>query len=511
MPPVSFSQLGSSILDDVTVSRISAPRPRLAGEPKFVPRRTGADMKFGPTPLEHTLQQRQALMPSYSEPSLSSTQAVALPRLTKPRSRAGPGFNLAATAPVDAQGIQGSVGDDNETGDAWLGLLSGGRRVDIPFDRFGADPSDNETFVHWYHTTRNEALHVHNTNILLAQEMDGSELPPPTLPWKRAREEAQLWLSKVEPQSGRASQLRTRIQLYKRLEASSTPRGLRALSEALDFWLGSVAEARRVLNFSGSGELSFLELVGCIALLDLDVEMMCGVDAYTLFTYLDVEQKDVITIERLTDPGQSLAALRRECLARGLPSAPDPAIQQAKNKWILLSRWMAAAELRHAALRSERVRRGWRKTTTAAGESESQGAKNNSGGAVEDSTGAPKAAPAEVVLETAQVLRELDRPLRALFLRAASVKLQDGSHMMSRSDVQAFFSDMEHADRHRQKAATQEVINVHFDEAIKVQLENTKLGQNLFFSSFKVFLSNIPSHLGLGWGSLVGRLAGLDT
>jgi len=216
--PGSFGPLLDTAPDEVTVSRIGFHAPRRTGETRSLPRQAkGMRMRYGPTPIERTLRQRQALQPCSSEPSLTSTAAraasplsptsplLALPRIgsagglqksrllrnqarisTIPKSlEAGPGlgflgssggFSLGSSAREEVGSGGGGGLVARGTGmecdlqdEAWLGILNGGRRVAIPFGKLANTSldsahwlhkaNDTDGFVRWYRDAEAEAAH----------------------------------------------------------------------------------------------------------------------------------------------------------------------------------------------------------------------------------------------------------------------------------------------------------------------------------------------------------------
>lgn len=168
-------------------------------------------------------------------------------------------------------------------------------------------------------------------------------------------------------------------------------------------------------------------------------------------------------------------------------------VDHVMSKWVIVGKWMASAARRSLALKHQRIHRGWRVNGSGGG--------NRS--AASPSKCKCKAVPETVLLETAAAMREQERRLRALFSTAASVKSEDSNQLMHRADLHLFFADLKFADPRCHEGADPRLINLHYDEAMQLQISATKIEHGLLFWSFKALLNNVVGDIGLGWQNLV--------
>lgn len=518
-----------AFFDDVTVSRMTAPKPRHTKGRIAMARKKGTDVMFAPQPIELTLRKRQALQPSNSAPNFRSTfslepDPVMLPRISV--SRAGPswespgnadaefrltGFSSASTSTVRS-------GQERATQqEAWLSVLNGNRRVEIPFTQFGEESNDADAFAHWYRKAQVEAQHRDATTRAVDEFAGTAESfrsleEPSLLVWERGRKENLAMLRRAERGSGSALRFQSRLDLFTYLDTleDGCPRqGGQALMEALSFKLGSCSDAQRMLNVNGNGELSLMEFAGSVSLLDLDFEILAGMEEGAYFERLDENRSGFILLRDIfgLDGPPGWPSARKD--ATMLPGDATQVgnnrgvdIEHVMSKWVVVARWMATAGRRSTALKHQRFNRGWRVNGAGSSSQKSQ----------TSSKCRCKAVPEVVLLETAATMREQEKRLHALFSTACSVKSEeDGSkQLMHRADLHLFFSDLRYADPRCHDGADPRLVNLHYDEAMQLQISATKIEHGLLFWSFKALLNNVVGDLGLGWMKLVEQTIDLS-
>lgn len=487
------------------MSRIGLVRPRPVGEcARLLPRQAkGMRMRYGPTPIERTLQQRQALQPSSSEPSLGSTSvwhSLSLPRIST------------------------TISAGWDTSQAWLDILNGGRRVVIPFNKLSDNVNDTDSFVQWYRESQEQkkslAAAVGST---LRQE-------PSRRSWAERREEMLLRYRTAGKSAGLAAHCKAKAELFDHLDQRMVAQGMQALVEAMRFKAGSLEDATSLLDLHGNGELSVMELAGGLTLLGLDPALLSAADEFFVFRHLDPEATGILKLQafmRAAPPrsfGKRVAAI--SSAAADCTEEPKSELRLAQAKWLTVAKWMATAARRSAALAEERFRRGWRVGTGSPGGAGSaaeweatpaaQHAVDAIGALAEDSIGhvtssvAAKrkrfqAPPEQVLLESGAAMREQDQDLKVVFSKATSAWLSEGSteRILRRPDLTTFFEDLHLVEPWRHLRATVQVLDKRYDEAIRVQHDCTQLDHGLLFWSFKALLNNIMGDLRLGWSGLV--------
>mmetsp|Transcript_3687 Transcript_3687/g.10128 ORF Transcript_3687/g.10128 Transcript_3687/m.10128 type:complete len:552 (-) Transcript_3687:132-1787(-) len=536
---VSFlaSSSSSPLLHGVTVSRMGPVRRLNADWSRKPPsRKKATDVMFAAQPIEDTLRKRQALQPSRSAPSLDTfheREPLVLPRISVARRKApsagidSPDQFLHASIPSADQSHLSSkatqkLGTDQES---WLSMLNGGRRVGIPFSTFGGSSIDTDVFVHWYRSEQDEAQHQQSLQSMLVAD---ETFWPVGEMWAHKQGDALSRLQRAPKGSGQALRLQAEVDLFQYLDTleDGAPRqGFGALLDALAFKLGSEDKVYKMLNFEGRGELSLMEFAGCMDLLGLDVDTLCGCDVQTAFRSLDEDQSGVISLHDLLNSRHRQGnASKKASSAESTPPSPRARLdrEQVVEKWVRVAKWMAIAARRSAALREQRYLRGWRVNDadetviapgcreTGIGLDDQSSTSAAASGAIPNGTQARsgnmcryRALPEDVLLETAAILREKDKQLRAAFVKSASISLQDGTKVMSRIDLHRFFSDLSIADPQRSQAATQHVIDQHYQDTLILQFNYIKIGDGLVFWSFKALLNNITKSLRLGWRGLV--------
>lgn len=334
--PLSFAVLGvGREPDDIMVSRMAPPRrsPMVRMPMKRRMVTSANQMLFGPTPIEQTLRQRQALVmqTSMSDPSLGLTQAQAhaqskpmLPRIGShlASGRADKSFGRSGAAWVDphfgtghnsyeswsAVSADGSLGGHvggaslvvsplpglKSNVDNWCGLLGGDYRIEVPFNTFQEDDDriDPDAFMRWYNHREAER----------GAQASRFRCPRPNrelLPWASERDVGLVQLKGAEAGSGRAFRLLGKVDLYDHLESVAPLRGLEALLEALTFRLDSLDNAQRLLDCNGSQRLSFMEFAGSMGLLGLDLQALTGMEEHLVFLGLDRDHDGVIPLSDL--------------------------------------------------------------------------------------------------------------------------------------------------------------------------------------------------------------------
>eukprot|EP00928_Gymnodinium_smaydae_P079355 TRINITY_DN63310_c0_g1_i1.p1 TRINITY_DN63310_c0_g1~~TRINITY_DN63310_c0_g1_i1.p1 ORF type:complete len:696 (-),score=97.94 TRINITY_DN63310_c0_g1_i1:196-2148(-) len=611
----SQASVGLASPEEFTVSRIAVPRPlhpELAR--RAIPRRAGRDIMYGATPIEHTLRNRQRLQPSNSDPGLlraskgSVSSCASLPKITlggggllrgpgspsRPSPRHGEPSeegNAASSVSASPPPGRGPFGVDF-MGEPWLGVLSGGSRVDLPFAnlessvqevscRFGSRGlvKDPDRLAHWYRDQQAELLH---------QAAERRRPPSPKqalLPWASEREDV-LWnltaMGKGGPADdawmGRTIHLRSLAALYEHLHARAALRGPEGLAEALIWKLGPDEDALRLLEEEGTNKVGIISFAGAMSILGIDMQKVCGAAVSEVLMRVDPlrsgvgQLRDLLALGLKRRPAQmsklpergplasvpdaSATVLNGSSIGPGVagsedeidqPREPPPPcnwhetahlatngvfddVLAAREKWAAVARWMGTASLRQAAMRQDRISRGWHDRrgggrpskqaksffVTADGEEDPDMFAADEVPEVEESYGwpagdeecAPRASPSQVLLESAVALREQERPLKEMFRAVASIKIPDGPLLMSRADLHMFFSDLELADPSRARSLSLQVIDRLFVEAAQLQHNFTNIATGLGFWSFKAVLNNLVAELGLGtnWRRLADLL-----
>jgi hypothetical protein len=464
--------------------------------------------------------------------------------------------------------------------DAWCGVLNGEYRVEVPFGSFteDADKTDADGFVRWYRVKESdrEAEASRNSCPLPDDEL---------LPWRSERNLAVVCFRGTPQASGKGLRLLAKIDLYDHLDLRMPLRGAEALLEALVFRLGSIENALHLLDSNGSGKMGLMEFVGSLGLLGLDSEALTGTDDVGTFLGLDQDRDGFVQLQqflKLRDaikpksPSKSPSKKKRRhgqgtaneeraaSLAEIRLQAPiEDAMEvwKAKIKWSHIARWMAAANQRSIALRTERLLKGWRPDDNVLAQQQEEnqaaegdgvdmevqknaedvtqviaegdpgspssclGSTKKSSASVASATDSPKkcitaitsiveldmrprrrsstSTPKELTLESLDIMREQEYSLKARFFASASVKLPDGTPEMSRADLHTFFQDLQLADWEMYTRLTPDVLDKHYDEATALQCNFTRIGNGLTFWSLKVILNNIIGDLGLKWDRLV--------
>ncbi|CAE8638555.1 unnamed protein product, partial [Polarella glacialis] len=250
------SRSAATVLRDdltVSVSRVGIPNEAFW-------RKSGRDVLYPMPSIELTLRKRQALQPSFSAPSLKSSSrggaAVVMPRIKSPPAVSSPSSGRPVLAAVGGNMLISAA--STARGEAWLGLLSGERRVEIPFGQI-VESLDSEAYVQWYRSAEADATAEAHTRrerhtAQLRGELDARfsssvVAPSPCPVWGHQCMELLGLLQTTSAESGAALFLKARLQLYMHLEAQGVGHtGLAALAEALSFRLGGVACAEELLT-----------------------------------------------------------------------------------------------------------------------------------------------------------------------------------------------------------------------------------------------------------------------
>jgi len=521
------------------VSRMTSPQPRPTGAlRKPIPRRKARDIMYGPTPIEWTLRQRQALQPSASEPSLvlQAGSATTLPRLGSPSHSSSAGR---------------TVTEDQH----WIGLLGGQFQVGIPFNKFGEDAYssawDSDVYVKWFRSVEDEAVHA-------ASRFRDGPARGTFMPWADEKSRMLTELSNAEPSSGHALRLQFQADLYEYLDTKAVARGFEAFLTAITFRLDDAETMSGVLDCNGRGELSLMEFAGALGLLALNSSVLCNMDDISVFAGLDPDNDGLFRLHELAaamkirgmtarrdeekrrkrepkvDPGgKEVKAINVGSFRQGAQrvKAEDMNVRSAKVKWANIARWMASASQRSLCLRRERLNRGWKLKPKpvdeeAGGEAAGQGSPfvtetapervrgNATADAGLEAQGATQRKGTkfkrrammsckEGTLESLAAMRQQEHSLKRHFMSAATIKLPDGTIMMSRADLHQFFSDLSLADERRSACLSAAALDKHYDEALELQCNATRIGNGLAFWSFKVVLNNVIPSMGLNWVRLV--------
>lgn len=237
-------------------------------------------------------------------------------------------------------------------------------------------------------------------------------------------------------------------------------------------------------------------------MLDLDLDILCGMQESDIFSFLDPEGTGTIELDSLLNPGGFDPK-------GASPSAPLELRSKAQAKWALIGTWMGIAMLRAAALRKERLRHGWRVAGNIEAVQNFQGmAPGSTSSKGEKSGDAVRERSQVALLQTAVQIKKLETPLRSVF--AAAVQEKSEGQIVSQKDLRAVFDDLPIADAPRAISIAQASdtrLAQAFEEAMKVQVETTKTSHHgLVFWSFKAALSSMIEDFGLGWTALIENL-----
>lgn len=570
--PLTFNSVGtsssSSFSDGFTVSRIGAQPPR----PK-----ASSYAKFGPAPIEVSLRRRKTLQPSMSDPVLAASaerfRASLVPRIHG--SPAGRRLSFLASRSIatasdfaDGHSSFNSTwpavglpaldvwpgGDANcgggrgvDPGEArvsepWLGMLTGGQSIQLPEDPRNAIKGTQQ-FVDWYKAREMQIQHDRD-------ECAVEEPQPNPIPWSDLLRESHGQLMASEEGSAQRLRQQAFVDILDHLQESNTLQGLDALGEALIFRFGTHEFMRETLDFRHKGEMSLMEFAGAMSILGLDIETICGVAEYVVFSALtslaaehaehsgEAWRSGCVRIDDLAKFGQWRGTGRKKVsqsrqggashagsvlwLQRFEADLNDAPKAKAQVKWISIARWMGRAVQRSRALRAERQRTGWQLTddrleeeqdeqapimrrTTRVGLADPKSTPSLRGEvipglrAARDQRRRQGSSTQDVLFESGAAMRELERRLRGMFKRGASIQMPEGPQLMTRQDLHAFFEDMTLADPLRPKLAGHEVLDMLFQEAVQIQIGFTKISDGITFWSFKALLNNAVRSLNLGW------------
>jgi len=563
-----------------STSRMAKPqlRPFELIKKKPIPRRTGRDIKYKPTPIEMTLRARQTLSHSVSDsfltmgrtsPSSASsstaTLAATMPRITVPGRF--PGWSMPAEhiaedplllalsdhrSPRRARSPSPRRSATPKGEGTWHGLITGGQKVDIPFDMYaGATDQhvhkDTDRFVHWYQKQQDLALHKEET--LLRPEVEkpklsGGKPRENALPWASFKHDACVQLDgKLEPTVGTSLRLFGQAELYDNLNQKGPIRGPEALCLALAFRLGGEDNLLR-LNVNDDDTISFMEFSGTASISGVDVETVLGSTVEELFLRMDPARTGVINVEDLFmmglrrrpgagkkktgGPARKVTSWHQAVVNARLEDI-HPDAPAARKKWGRIARWMGIASLRHTVLQEERSRAGWKINEAAAGvlgdplteeqidkstmfvTGENEDGEPTKGGDDEEdffkSLGVEdkpeirqKMSLQRMLTEAGTNMRDEELLVKPMFKASASVQVPDGPQLMNREDMHNFFADLPLADPKRQALITPLLLDKLYDEAVALQCNFTKIGSGLNFWSFKAVLNNAINELGFGSG-----------
>jgi len=427
--------------------------------------------------------------------------------------------------------------------DRWCGITSGEYRVEVPFDSFRQDDdkSDADAFVRWYRQREADR----------GAEVSRSRCSQPKeelLPWRSERDITLSQLKGTEVSQGRSLRLMAKADLYDHLYFKAPLPGIEAILMALTFRLDSLENAVQILDSSGTGSLGLMDFAGSLNLLGLDMQKITGMDDHSTFLALDRKQEGVVTLANfirlrgalkvkprnslkssqttdekpMEEPAEEPVLLEELCLLAP-PQAPE--VAKAMDKWCRIARWMSAASLRKVALRTTRLRQGWRlkegvEDKLGAGdmfvagvssapclpsspERPESASSNTSFGERPHRRRPATSTPKELTLESLEIMKEQEPSLRALFNTGASQKLPDGTPEMTREDLHLFFRDLELADLGRHACVDTPLLDQLYQEAVGLQSNFTGITSGLTFWSLKVVLNNIVPSLGLGWQRII--------
>lgn len=295
-------------MDAAKVSRIKAPRKEL---PQNLWRPPQKRLFVAPA-IELTLQRRQLLQPltAKSVPSFRPKSEEDLYKDTLTKDSSG-------------SSLWGQ--------EAWLSILTGEKRVEIPFSEIGA-ASHGEEYIQWYEEQRAQKR---------AAELSGrrGSLMPLGF-WRSALTD--FALSSLQPSPGECTQLKGRASLLRHLEANGTPQGPKALAESISFRFGGEDRAVLALKKSFGEQMSLLDFAATCGVLDLDLELLAGEEWPLLLAHLFPGS---VTID---------CAAALEALAiQGDFETPKPEFQRLQAKWWLLGRYLGLSGLRATGDKSQ--------------------------------------------------------------------------------------------------------------------------------------------------------------
>lgn len=529
---MTFSPPPGSCVDDVTVSRMNAPKSWQSPDfRKSACRKKGVDVMFGPIPIEHTLKWRQGLQPSTSLPDISQSSPMMANNGTVTSKAYASRALLTSSNGSFASSVMGQtalskspsasrieslsrsapqrkprsmVDPSAASEEPWLGLLSGGRRVEIPFGSVGQDVRDTDSFVRWYRAAQSQEA-VHQTD-------ETDELPSAPLsmlPWTQECQEANAQLRNTRPSTGPWLLLTDQVELYAHLEEQSAMRGREALVAALQFRFGSTAEAAKVLNFNGTGTLNLMEFSGAMHILGLDLQVLCGDGDAVVYDRLCNQKAGCIQVRELFDAGK-----RRSLRQRTQDILLEEVVQEhrAKAKWVQIAKWMATASARSAASRKNLSRNGWQVSADTSTPLKDSKHVSKDGGphSVPEYHDWRHRTPNETLLASAVLMRELDRSARTQFLAFASQTLPNRTQGMTLEDLHSFFSDLTCAGFCGRAALQHHVVDRLYQEAVSLQKDFIHEESGLSFWSFKVVLNNAIPELGLGWQKLTAMMGSMQ-
>lgn len=296
-------------MDAAKVSRIRAPRKDL---PQTLWRPPQKRLFLAPA-IEATLRSRQALQP---------LQAKSVPTLRLKTDEVGDLYKDTLTKENSRKDVAWGQ-------EAWLHILTGENRVEIPFQEIGA-ASHGEEYIQWYEDQRAQKRAAELTSNVPRR---GSLLPLGF--WRAALTD--FALSSLQPSPGELVQLKGRATLLRHLEAEATPQGFSALAESVIFRLGGEDRTTVALKKSYGDQMSLLDFASFCTTLDLDLPLLGGEDWPLLLAHL---LPGKVTME-------STAILLRERSEE--MAMPSVEFQRAQGKWWLVGRYLGLLGLRALA------------------------------------------------------------------------------------------------------------------------------------------------------------------
>lgn len=431
---------------------------------------------------------------------------------------------------------------EGRVAEPWLSMLTGGQHVQLPEDPSNAIKG-TERFVGWYKAREMEIQHERDR--VCAEEPDHNPVP-----WADLMRESVGQLHAVEEGSGEWLRKQSHLDVLDRMQEVNALQGLDALGEALMFRFGTPEYMRQTLDFRGNEDMSLMEFSGAMSILGLDVNLLCGVDEHVVFQALasfandrldmggGPDRRGNLGLDDLAKWGQPRGTGRKRVTQSKHGGASQPgsasSLQQfeaeladarrskAMVKWISISRWMGRAVQRERALRIERLGKGWHPIDANQEEEDDQPSevlRRTSGIGFNNPKSTPSlrgevvpglradrdrrrragSSAADVLHESGAAMRELERSLRGMFNRGASIQMPDGPRLMTQQDVHTFFGDLTLADPSRPQLAGHQVLDMLFEDAVQMQISFTRIRDGLTFWSFKAILNNAVRSLNLGW------------
>ncbi|CAK9027875.1 unnamed protein product [Durusdinium trenchii] len=378
-------------MEDAKVSRIRAPR-------KDLPRtlwRTPQKRLFLAPAIEATLRQRQQLQP---------LAAKSVPML-RPKAE-----NEANREELFKDTLTKEKSYDAESWgqEAWLNILTGENRVEIPFNEISA-ASHGEEYIQWYEDQRAQKRAAAPPSWV---QRRGS-LAPMSF-WRAALTD--FALSSLQPTPGELLQLKGRAVLLRHLEANATPQGLKALAECIMLRLGEEQRALPILKKGFGDQMSLLDFAGFCAVLDLDLDLLLGSSAPQILAHLLPGQVTMDCSVLLQPPTVQ-------------PAEPTGDFVRCQGKWWLLGRYLGLLALQGV----EGSEKSWQ----------------------------------DLKLRIEAQLRHLQRCLKPFFfgLITSRPEEQQGSKLLSLSDWTSFFRDLEDVDARWSTKVTGAVLNQAFEKA----------------------------------------------